>query len=73
MSLKSKRKKSKTKKDGKHMQVLSKLKSRDMKNNPEPPRSVCGYFGNNESVYIIMDSQTSGNIGRYLNNSCSPN
>lgn len=30
------------------------------------------YFGENESVYI-MDAKTSGNIGRYLNHSCSPN
>jgi len=73
MSLKlRKRNKSKTKKDGKHVQVLSKLNARKMKNNPKPPKSVREYFGNNESVYI-MDAKTSGNIGRYLNHSCSPN
>ncbi|XP_001952618.2 histone-lysine N-methyltransferase eggless [Acyrthosiphon pisum] len=73
MSLKlRKRNKSKTKKDGKHVQVLSKLNARNMKNNPKPPKSVREYFGNNESVYI-MDAKTSGNIGRYLNHSCSPN
>ncbi|CAI6367971.1 unnamed protein product [Macrosiphum euphorbiae] len=67
-----KRNKSKTKKDGKQVQVLSKLNARNMKNNPKPPKSVREYFGNNESVYI-MDAKTSGNIGRYLNHSCSPN
>ncbi|XP_025204088.1 histone-lysine N-methyltransferase eggless-like [Melanaphis sacchari] len=67
-----KRKKSKTKKDNKHVHVPSKLNARDMKNNPEPPKSMREYFGNNESVYI-MDAKTNGNIGRYLNHSCSPN
>jgi len=43
-----------------------------MKKNPEPSKSVREYFGNNESVYII-DSKISGNIGRFLNHSCSPN
>ncbi|CAI6355120.1 unnamed protein product [Macrosiphum euphorbiae] len=67
-----KRNKTKTKKDGKQVQVLSKFNARNMKNNPKPPKSVREYFGNNESVYI-MDAKTSGNIGRYLNHSCSPN
>lgn len=52
------------------MQVLPKLNA--IKNNPEPPKSMREYFGDNESVYI-MDAKTSGNIGRYLNHSCSPN
>lgn len=30
------------------------------------------YYEKNESVYII-DTKFSGNIGRYLNHSCSPN
>jgi len=73
MSLKlRKRKKSKIKKDDKHVDVLSKLNAHNMKNDPELPKSVREYFGNNESVYI-MDAKTSGNIGRYLNHSCSPN
>ncbi|XP_026812742.1 histone-lysine N-methyltransferase eggless-like [Rhopalosiphum maidis] len=67
-----KRKKCKTKKDGKHVHVSSKINARDMKNNPVPTKSMREYFGNNESVYI-MDAKTSGNIGRYLNHSCSPN
>ncbi|XP_060858818.1 histone-lysine N-methyltransferase SETDB1-like [Metopolophium dirhodum] len=72
MSLKSKRKKSKTKKYVKHMRVLSKFNTRDMKKNPKPSKSVREYFGNNESAYI-MDAKIRGNIGRYFNHSCSPN
>ncbi|XP_049824476.1 histone-lysine N-methyltransferase eggless isoform X2 [Aethina tumida] len=34
--------------------------------------SVRDLFGPNEEVYI-MDAKTSGNIGRFLNHSCSPN
>lgn len=62
----------KTKKDGSHVCVSSKLNTCEMKNNPKLPKSMREYFGNNESVYI-MDAKTSGNIGRYLNHSCSPN
>jgi len=62
----------KTKKDDKQAHITSKLNARDMKNNPEAPKSTREYFGNNESVYI-MDAKTSGNIGRYLNHSCRPN
>ncbi|KAL5238409.1 hypothetical protein ACI65C_005819 [Semiaphis heraclei] len=67
-----KRKKSKTEIDDKHVQALPKLNANNMKNNPEPTKSIREYFGENESVYI-MDAKTSGNIGRYLNHSCSPN
>lgn len=35
-------------------------------------KSLRKYFGNNETAYI-MDSKTSGNIGRYFNHSCCPN
>ncbi|XP_008485751.1 histone-lysine N-methyltransferase eggless-like [Diaphorina citri] len=35
-------------------------------------RSLREYFGEDENVYI-MDARTSGNIGRYLNHSCTPN
>ena len=66
-----KRKKLKTKKDDKRVQALSKLNAHVMKNTI-PPKSMREYFGNNENVYI-MDAKTSGNIGRYLNHSCSPN
>lgn len=62
----------KTKKNDRRPHVPSKLNARDMKNNPVPLKSMREYFGNNESVYI-MDAKTSGNIGRYLNHSCSPN
>lgn len=62
----------KTKKDGKHVQITTKLNARDMENNPEASKSAREYFGENESVYI-MDAKTSGNVGRYLNHSCSPN
>lgn len=60
------------KKKDKHAHKPSKVNARDMKNNPVPPKSMREYFGVNESVYI-MDAKTSGNIGRYLNHSCSPN
>jgi len=42
------------------------------KSNDDFPKSLRKYFGNNESVYV-MDAKVSGNIGRYLNHSCSPN
>lgn len=35
-------------------------------------KSVRDMYGEEESVYI-MDAKTTGNIGRYLNHSCSPN
>ncbi|GBP42982.1 Histone-lysine N-methyltransferase eggless [Eumeta japonica] len=35
-------------------------------------RSVRSYFGKDEACYI-MDAKVQGNIGRYLNHSCSPN
>uniref|UniRef100_A0A8D9ENV0 Histone-lysine N-methyltransferase eggless n=1 Tax=Cacopsylla melanoneura TaxID=428564 RepID=A0A8D9ENV0_9HEMI len=35
-------------------------------------KSLREYFGEDENVYI-MDARTSGNIGRYLNHSCTPN
>ncbi|VVC43929.1 Methyl-CpG DNA binding,SET domain,Pre-SET domain,DNA-binding domain [Cinara cedri] len=44
----------------------------DKKNNSVPKKTMREYFGNNESAFI-MDAKTSGNIGRYLNHSCSPN
>jgi len=37
-----------------------------------PTKSTRKYFGEEESVYII-DSNTCGNIGRFLNHSCEPN
>jgi len=43
-----------------------------MKKKPKPSKSVRKYFGNNESAYVI-NPKFSGNIGRYLNHSCSPN
>lgn len=52
--------------------VPSTVNTRDIKNNLEPPKSIRKSFGDNESVYI-MDAKTSGNIGRYINHSCSPN
>ncbi len=43
---------------------------------PKEPKekftSTRKYFGEEEDVYI-MDAKTRGNIGRYLNHSCSPN
>jgi histone-lysine N-methyltransferase SETDB1 len=60
---------SKTKKD---VRIPSKMNTQYMKNNHKLPKSMREYYGNNESVYI-MDAKTSGNIGRYLNHSCSPN
>ncbi len=43
---------------------------------PEEPKekliSTRKHFGKEEDVYI-MDAKTRGNIGRYLNHSCSPN
>lgn len=62
----------KTKKDERHEHNASKLNVRNMENNPEAQKLMRGYFGKNESVYI-MDAKTSGNIGRYLNHSCHPN
>lgn len=37
-----------------------------------PCKSVREYFGDDELCYI-MDAKNDGNIGRYLNHSCSPN
>lgn len=58
----------KTKKDS----VTSKFNTCSIKINPGPIKSLREYYGKNESVYI-MDAKTNGNIGRYLNHSCSPN
>ncbi|VVC45391.1 Post-SET domain,Methyl-CpG DNA binding,Pre-SET domain,SET domain,DNA-binding domain [Cinara cedri] len=67
-----KKPKPESKKKEKHTNKPSKVNARDMKNNPVPTKPMREYFGDNESVYI-MDAKTSGNIGRYLNHSCSPN
>ncbi|PSN51326.1 hypothetical protein C0J52_15725 [Blattella germanica] len=42
------------------------------KNKKPKHRSVREFFGSDEYCYI-MDAKNNGNIGRYLNHSCSPN
>lgn len=51
--------------------VVSEPKESDKSKRPKH-RSVREFFGPDEYCYI-MDAKNNGNIGRYLNHSCSPN
>ncbi|KDR11107.1 Histone-lysine N-methyltransferase eggless, partial [Zootermopsis nevadensis] len=51
--------------------VVSEPKESDKSKRPRN-QSVREFFGNEEYCYI-MDAKNNGNIGRYLNHSCSPN
>ncbi|KAI5745686.1 hypothetical protein M8J76_013432 [Diaphorina citri] len=70
---KRKRKQKADKKEGKRKtsSLLMTLQA-NQKKKTKRLRSLREYFGEDENVYI-MDARTSGNIGRYLNHSCTPN